>query len=208
MSELDEKLSVVLDQYSDDEHSEAVLNELLDDVNLQYKMRRYQMIGEVMRHELPDQINPDLTHRIMSQIRQIEPEQSSAAITKTSAQGFTLPWALLKPFAGIAVAVSVAVVSISLWQTLPVNPQPGDDGEQLVSVEQQKIKVLASQPMQGNPVTVSSNLGGGTRWIVKQDTPALQQKLNGYLVNHTEYSNSMQGLIPQARVAGYDAEQQ
>jgi hypothetical protein len=35
----------------------------------------------------------------------------------------------------------------------------------------------------------------------------LQQKLNAYLVNHTEYSNSMQGLIPQARVAGFDAQQ-
>ena len=32
---------------------------------------------------------------------------------------------------------------------------------------------------------------------------------NGYLVNHTEYSNSIQSmsLIPQARVAGYDAQQ-
>jgi hypothetical protein len=26
-------------------------------------------------------------------------------------------------------------------------------------------------------------------------------------VNHTEQSNSMQGLIPQARVAGFDAQQ-
>jgi hypothetical protein len=26
-------------------------------------------------------------------------------------------------------------------------------------------------------------------------------------VNHTEYSSSMQGLIPQARVVGFDAQQ-
>ncbi len=207
MSELDEKLSVILDQYSDDEHSEAVLNELLDDVNLQYKMRRYQMIGDVMRHELPDRINLDLSHQIMSQVRQVEPDESSVAIEKTTGWGFALSWAMLKPFTGIAVAASVAMISISLWQTAPVNPQPNSDGNQLVSAEQQKIEKLASQPIRGNAVTVSSNLGGGTRWTVKQDTPAIQQKLNAYLVNHTEYSNSMQGLIPQARVAGFDAEQ-
>lgn len=207
MSELDEKLSVILDQYSDDEHSEAVLNELLDDVNLQYKMRRYQMMGDVMRHELPHQINLDLSHQIMSQVRQIEPGESSVAIKKTPGQGFTLSWAMLKPVTGIAVAASVAMISISLWQSASVNPQPNSDGNQLVSAEQQKIEKLASQPVQGNAVTVSSDLGGGTRWIVKQDTPAIQQKLNAYLVNHTEYSTPMQGLIPQARVAGYDAEQ-
>lgn len=206
MSELDEKLSVILDQYSDDEHSEAVLNELLGDVNLQYKMRRYQMMGDVMRHELPDQINLDLSHQIMSQVRQIEPDESSVAIKKTAGQGFTLSWAMLKPFTGIAVAASVAMISISLWQTTSVVPQPNSDGNQLVTAEQQKIEKLASQSLQGNAVVVSSSLSGSTRWNVKNDTPALQQKLNAYLVNHTEYSNSIQGLIPQARVAGYDAE--
>ncbi len=35
----------------------------------------------------------------------------------------------------------------------------------------------------------------------------MQQKLNAYLVNHTEHPSSMQGLIPQARVAGFDAQQ-
>jgi len=47
----------------------------------------------------------------------------------------------------------------------------------------------------------------GTRWKLEQESPVLQRKLNAYLVNHTEYSSSMQGLIPQARVAGFDAEQ-
>ena len=45
------------------------------------------------------------------------------------------------------------------------------------------------------------------RWRLESESPMLQQKLNAYLVNHTEYSSSMQGLIPQARVAGFDAQQ-
>ena len=143
----------------------------------------------------------------MTQVRQIESEEShSAESTQTVRQAGIWPWAMLKPFAGLAVAASVAVVSITLWQT-SVNPQAPGDETQVVSVDQRKIEKLASQPMQGSAVTVSTNLGGGMRWNVEKDTPALQQKLNAYLVNHTEYSNSMQGLIPQARVAGFDAEQ-
>ncbi|MFT5398507.1 MAG: hypothetical protein ACI8XW_001297, partial [Gammaproteobacteria bacterium] len=52
---------------------------------------------------------------------------------------------------------------------------------------------------------VSTGIGSsGMRWKVEKSNPQIQQKLNAYLVNHTEYSNSMQGLIPQARVAGFD----
>jgi hypothetical protein len=59
----------------------------------------------------------------------------------------------------------------------------------------------------GAAVTVSTRVGAdGTRWKMQNESPVLQQKLNAYLVNHTEYSNSMQGLIPQARVAGFDAQ--
>jgi len=58
----------------------------------------------------------------------------------------------------------------------------------------------------GSAVPVSSRVQSGTRWKLEQESPVLQRKLNAYLVNHTEYSSSIQGLIPQARVAGFDAE--
>ncbi len=121
-------------------------------------------------------------------------------------------WSKLKPFAGLAIAASVALVSITLWQTVNVDPGSGPGSEQVVIVDQQiidqnnadqqKIERYASLPVQTSAVTV------GMRWK-NNNTPALQQKLNAYLVNHTEYSNSIQSmsLIPQARVAGYDAQQ-
>jgi hypothetical protein len=112
----------------------------------------------------------------------------------------------MKPFAGMAIAASVAVVSITLWQSSNVAVDSGQGKEQIVSVDQQKIERLASQPVQTNVVPVSSPLNDGMRWKINNNAPALQQKLNAYLVNHTEYSNSMQGLIPQARVAGFDAQ--
>ena len=48
--------------------------------------------------------------------------------------------------------------------------------------------------------------GGGTRWDLGK--PAVQSKLNGYLVNHRNRAPSanMQGMIPYASFVAYDRE--
>ena len=207
MTEQQDKISILLDEFSGDEASRAILDEVECDVNLQYKMRRYQMIGQAMRRELPEQIDIDFSSGVMAQIEQVE-YLSAADPVRTAIENKQTfwTWAMMKPFAGMAIAVSVAMVSITLWQSSNVDSNTGANAEQIVSVDQQKIERLASQAAQTNAVTVSSSLENGMRWKIDKNAPALQQKLNAYLVNHTEYSNSMQGLIPQARVAGFDAQ--
>lgn len=212
MSNSNEKLSVILDEYNGNEACRSTLDEVIGDVNLQYRLRRYQMIGDVMRHELPDEIDLDLSHRIMSEIRNMETEKSadfSGDVESTTSSLWS--WAKLKPFAGFAVAATVAMVTVSLWQPDSVGIENGPSGKnQLVSVksvDDERLEKLRSLTFQGNAVTVSTSLDEGTRWSVPENSQALQQKLNAYLVNHTEYSNSMQGLIPQARVAGFDSQQ-
>ena len=98
----------------------------------------------------------------------------------------------------------MAVVTVALWQ--PLQQQGGLPNDGMASVDQQKIEQLAGQQVVGSAVPVSSRVQSGTRWKLEQESPVLQRKLNAYLVNHTEYSSSIQGLIPQARVAGFDAE--
>ncbi len=207
MSEQQDKLSLLLDEFADDEQSRRMLDEVEADVNLQYRLRRYAMIGQVMRHELPKHIASDFSANVMAQINSISHTAKLVADRRS-----LWTWSKMKPFAGLAIAASVAVVSITLWQTVNVDPGSGQGTERVVIVDQQivdqnnadqqKIERLARLPVQTNVVTV------GMRWK-NNNTPALQQKLNAYLVNHTEYSNSIQGmsLIPQARVAGYDAQQ-
>jgi hypothetical protein len=100
----------------------------------------------------------------------------------------------------------VALVTVALWQ--PLKQESGQLDDSLVSADQQKIQQLAGQQIQGTAVPASTRLQPlGTRWKVEREMPGLQQKLNAYLVNHTEYSNPVQGLIPQARVAGFDSQQ-
>ena len=209
MSEQQDKLSRLLDEFADDEASRLALDEVGGDVNLQYRMRRYQMIGDALRHELPKQIDTDFSAKVMAQINQIEDTRVSTdgTVPDSGNRPSLWNWSIMKPFAGLAVAASVAIVSITLWQTVSVPPDSGQAPEQVVSADQQKIERLASQPIQTNVIPVNSSLNGGLRWKINNNAPALQQKLNAYLVNHTEYSNSMQGLIAQARVAGYDAKQ-
>ena len=204
MTELDEKLAYLLDdQPGSDDH--AAVDEAIEDVNLQYRLRRHRMIGDVMRHELPRAIDTDFHHAVMARIRSEAPEAAAkdAVLPNAAKTSLTslLNWARLKPYAGLAVAASVALVTVSLWQPLQQGEDPADAG--VASAEQLKIQEIAKSLDTADAVPASL----GMRWKLATDAPELQQKLNAYLVNHTEYSNSMQGLIPQARVAGFDAQQ-
>ena len=207
------KVSTLLDEFSGDRESISALDEVLADVNQQYKMRRYQMIGEAMRHELPERVNTDFSAGVMSAVNEIEPlqiePQSGSADQPVRSESRTSVWVwpFLKPVAGMAIAASVAIVSVTLWQSVNIGSQSGQVTDQLVSIDQQKIQQLASQPVQLGAATVSAYVNDGMRWKVINGNTAMQQKLNAYLVNHTEYSNSMQGLIPQVRVAGFDSKQ-
>ena len=205
MKQENEKLSVLLDDDPDGVIN-TVVDEVVADLNLQYQMRRYQIIGEVMRNELPAAIDTGFHADVMARISD---EDASALVTAGAAVGrggaSVAARAWFRPVAGLAVAASVAVVTVALWQ--PLQKQESGANEALVSADEKKIQQLASQKIAGGAVPASTSLEPVTRWKMENESAVLQQKLNAYLVNHTEYSNSMQGLIPQARVAGFDAQQ-
>lgn len=207
MTDSNEKLSYLLDEYSE-EGVEPDLDEVLGDVNLQYRARRYRMIGEVLRTELPAAMDTGFHASVMARIESEAARRSPDARQPSAggARGSILAWSGLKPVAGLAVAATVALVTVALWQ--PLDRATGQPGDTLVSADQQKVEQLAGRQPQGDVVTVSTSLQPlGTRWKIDGNMPGPQEKkLNAYLVNHTEYSNSVQGLIPQARVAGFDAQ--
>jgi sigma-E factor negative regulatory protein RseA len=204
MSDYKQKLSGVLDGNSE-QSLDTAIDEVIGDVNLQYRMRRYQIIGEAMRHELPEKIDLGFHQSVMAAIGQqtIDENLDRVETTIEKVKAGILSWVGLKPIAGLAIAASVALVTITLWQ--PVNSPTAVGGTQVASDDQLKVDKLTSQQLVRSAIPVSTGIGSsGMRWKVEKSNPQIQQKLNAYLVNHTEYSNSMQGLIPQARVAGFD----
>ncbi len=200
MTDANEKLSYLLDDYTGDD-ARSTVDDVLEDVNLQYRVRRYRMIGEIMRGELPSAIDTGFHASVMEKIR-AEGDSRQRQQRHSTAIGSLFDWARIKPYAGLAVAASVALVTIAVWK--PLQQETGMADETLVSADQQKIIELAGQQLQPRVVPASTSLG--TRWKLDREMPGMQEKLNAYLVNHTEYSNSVQGLIPQARVAGFDAQ--
>ncbi len=211
MNDQNEKLSTLMDDYEHTDQDRSTLDDLLGDVNHQYSLRRYQMIGDVMRHELPERIQLDFVEQVMSRIDQ-EPALS-ASQTQTNINESKPGWswsALFKPVAGLAVAASVAIVTIS---SLQFNTPPDGQPQSLASSDSSRAKVeqLARIPVIQNAVRVSGNSQKisrqqGMKWKIKRNEPDVQAKLNSYLVNHNEYSNSMHGIIPQARVAAFDGQ--
>jgi sigma-E factor negative regulatory protein RseA len=85
----------------------------------------------------------------------------------------------VRPAAGAAIAASVAVLAVLAVQSLSTS---GD----------------TRAP--GQPAEVA-----GLRWDTP--APAVERRLNTYLVNHSEYQgNGMHGMLPYARIVGYDAQ--
>lgn len=208
MSDRDEKLSSLLDDYRHTDQDQSVLDELQGDVNQQYTLRRYQMIGNVMRNEISDAIDLDFESRVKSRIDQESVLQVTSQIEVEKDRQSSWLWSMLfKPVAGLAVAATVAIVTIS---SLQLHQPAENNSSTIASSDSSKAKVeqFASIPVTTNAVRVSGNqrvaTPAGTNWIIKRSKPDMQSRLNTYLINHNEYSNSMQGIIPQARVVGFD----
>ena len=89
----------------------------------------------------------------------------------------------LKPVVGLAVAASIATLAVIGVYTL--NRE-----------EESPSSPPLAQMTTGDRV--------GMRWNVSQ--PTIESRLNGYLVNHSEYmGNGMHGMHPYARIVGYNA---
>ncbi len=203
MKDENERLSALLD----DEilaSADAKLDDILDDVNCQYRMRRYQLIGDALRRDLPENIDLDFHHRVMDEIRkESKPVVAESARASSSLSDWFRGFAL-KPLAGMAVAATVAVVTVSLWG--PQSGQPGGETESVATADTQRVQQYSQQQIAPVLPASTNAAGNGMQWQVDRGSVELQNKLNSYLLNHNEYSNSVQGLIPQARVAGFDAE--
>lgn len=180
-----ETISALIDGEIPEGDLAAVIRELnLDDAACGC-WQRYQLISDALSNHLPDALDLGLAARV-SQALESEPTVLSPKPRRV------LPMQLPKHLAGLSVAASVAVMAVlgAQWIT------QRDTATGVGAV----ANVAALQPTAGY-MRVS-----GTRWNLHQ--PAVESRLNNYLVNHSEYANSsaMHGMLPYVRIAGYDAE--
>jgi sigma-E factor negative regulatory protein RseA len=179
----EERISALVDGEVSEFEKRRLVDELLKDEDAQDQWMRSHLIGDAIRGELPEKISMDFAAAVREKI-DLEEELD----IRTS----TPHW--LKPAAGFSVAAMVAVVSVLSLQSMvgyeQASPVPTVVSSAVTPSNADKSNVrLASTPVMPVQQGVSSE--------------EVQQRINRYLVNHSEYA-SRPGMLPHARIVGYE----
>ncbi|MDH3452202.1 MAG: RseA family anti-sigma factor [Gammaproteobacteria bacterium] len=183
---VNESLSALADSECDELESARVLKTLRGSAALRKRWEDIHTVRAALRGERCDLLSGDFADKVSrtldNEAHMLVPERpgSSARAVRS--------WR--RPVAGLAIAASVAALSIFALQSLQ-NEAPGPqqvvDGSVWIA-----------------PPSVATVGASGTRWNVQR--AELEQRLNNYLLNHMEYATmgEMQGMLPYSRLAGYD----
>ncbi len=201
---LDEQVSALLDDELSTRETASVLAKLSRDPELQQRWDRYHMIGDVMRGEAVNLNAGEISGRVRQQI-ELEP-----AIISIPKRDRSRPWRSnwIKPAAGAALAASVATaVVVTAPGLLSMNDtaQPTTASNISNTPPPQIITAANISPVVPT-IPVAHKAIPGTRWKNLKE-PSLESRLNGYLVNHSEYAapGTGIGVMPYATFVGYDS---
>lgn len=179
-----EQISALLDGELLEAEQRLLLERLGRDPALRAHWSRYQLISDAVHQTLPAQIDLGFADRVMTAI-EAQPEHHRQPRDQVARA--------LKPLAGLAVAATVAVVAV-----LAVQPTRTPD----VGPGAVQVAVQPSLPVL--PITARTEV---TR-VDNAQARAGGNRLNEYLVNHSEYaaSSGLQGMSPYVRIVGYEQE--
>lgn len=199
---LKENMSALVDGELETRAAGETIDVLLDNEALRVHWSRYHLVRDVLRHKAYPDAGTVLSERVRNELAD-EPVHFPQRARETPR------WrAMLKPVAGVALAASVAVVAVLAVRGMaPPGAQP-DTG---VTPRVASVPLLHDRPAATGtaaPRLVQAQAPGARlrrlQWSVEE--PAVANRLNGYLVNHSEYlGGAMKGMHPYARIVGYDS---
>jgi negative regulator of sigma E activity len=180
--DLNESLSSFMDGELD-EHA-GVLDNLKNCNETKACWLRYHMIRDTLRDSRrPANLSADFSSRIM---RALETEP----VIMNRAASFRRH--MFKPAAGLAIAASVAAITVFSMRTFYMTDTQSD------------FNVAANSASPTHPLVVSSTEGAVSRVA---DRPQ-DDDLNSYLLEHMEHSAAgVQGMMPYVRLAGFEDSQ-
>jgi sigma-E factor negative regulatory protein RseA len=179
-------LSALADGECDELERVRILKTLRGSVELRKRWESIHTVRAVMRGMRSDLLSTEFAGNVS---RAIDDEAHVLVPERPDGDtGATRNWR--RSVAGLAIAASVAALSIAGLQTLQ-NETP----------ETQEVVDGSTWIAPPRVQTAGAN---GTRWNVQR--AELEQRLNNYLLNHMEYATmgDMQGMLPYSRLAGYD----
>ncbi len=185
-----ELLSASLDDELSDFERRRLNNNILPDQHAVQKLNRYALVGAIMKKECPPHINTSFAQEIMCVIeRDTQPTTLSDTPTKP----------FIKQLAGLALAVSVAVVSFTSFQyftqrdtsdnqyTAERESSPAWDSQTLMA-DDYKNKI--SPRVQFAPAQLNSSAA---------NRQAQEQEIEIYIYNHSGYG-SERIILPYAEI--------
>jgi len=204
----DERISALVDGELDKQEHQITVDELLACDESRKAWGRYHLIGDTLKHSLPNGIAHGFSSRVMAALDNEPTVLAPPPQTKSS-------WG--QRAAGLAVAASVAAVAVLGVQFMyqqdgqPRAPQMAQVPASLLPMAQSQQNVARAsvrqpgiqQSLRANiqTVTQSSGVPGHRPRSLKQVHP----RLNKYLVDHNQQSPraAVQGMIPYARIVAY-----
>ncbi len=183
--EFKEQLSAFVDDELWAEEQAFLLRRLTQSDGTREQLARYYLISDTLRGNLGPAGSRGLSARVAAAL-EAEPALSGARQSWGSR--------LLRPAAGLAVAASVAALSVGFWTTQPQAPA--------TSASQPLTAGAATSLISPANQTSSPTMPVSQHW--ERLDPEVQKRLNGYLVNHSEYSAERQvgGVLTYVRIAG------
>ena len=177
-------ISALVDDELDLSELQHLTRDLADSEELRRLWGRYQLIGDVIRGERFDPRFLEVAQRVHDRLA----GEPTILAPRPASEGRGT-W--LKPVAGLAVAASVAAAVVMLTPRLPDQNLPASSAV---------AGVDSTEP-------VAYPLRTGTHWDLGK--PAVESKLNTYLVNHHRHAPAanMQGMLEYASFVGYDGGQ-
>lgn len=198
MKQIDnEAISALLDDELNEE-SQTLIKSLSKDKELKSAWASYQTISDVIKGETQFGV-VDLSAAISEKIAD---EPSILAPSTSKPSRFTNN-RFTKPFAGLAIAASVAAVAVLSIQQLQKNIPGADLGNA------PSIAAIETAPNTGVSLVANNNQNViDTNNLTDQQKAALQSRLDHYLLNHYQRNNTkgVQGVMPYARIVTHEIE--
>ena len=191
-----EHMSALVDGELEMRAATEVIDVLIEDEELRVRWSRYHMVRDVLRHK----VYPDARDTLCDRVRNC---LSDEPLHFPASRWSPRQWRhTLKPMAGMALAASVAVIAILAVRGLDPPTDVPQRAELASPTGGAVIPASATSQGQIRPASLKR-----LQWNTTE--PAVANRLNGYLVNHSEHlGGPIRGMHPYARIVGYDTSDQ
>ena len=184
----EERISGLVDGELHDADRADAIDTLLHNDSARQCWERYHLISDAMKRNLPAAMDKGFANSVMAALKD---EPTVLAPPRREVSTFT------KRVAGLAVAASVAAIGV-----LGVQFMYQEDG--LVTAPDQIAQLQPSQSSAGNPALQSS-----VQLVSQEAIPLTSRRippnLNRYLLDHSQQTAGVQGIVPYARIVTYPA---